>query len=58
MADGFQVPEMPLSDVTGSTGTVDPEQNVVGMENVGTARFVMVTLSVKADPQAAVGVNI
>ena len=51
MADGFQVPEIPLFDVAGSAGIVDPAQNVVGMEKAGTAGLLMVTFSVNVDPQ-------
>ena len=57
MADGLQVPVTPLFDVVGSAGTADPEQNAVGIENVGVTGLVMVTLSVKIDAQAVDGVK-
>ena len=55
--DGLQVPEIPLSDVVGSTGAVEPLQIVVGMENDVTPELVMVTFSVKVDAQEVDGVK-
>ena len=57
ITDGLQAPAIPLSDVVGSAGTVDPAQNAVGMENVGAAALLMVTFSVKDDAQETDGVN-
>ena len=57
MADGFHVPEIPLSDVVGKTGTADPAQNVVGMENAGTEAGVIVTFRVKVAAQEVDGVK-
>lgn len=57
IADGLQVPATPLSDVPGSAGTADPEQNAVGIENVGTTGLLMVTFSVKVDAHEVEGVK-
>lgn len=57
MAAGFHVPGIPLSDVAGNAGTVDPAQNVVGIANTGKADGVIVTFSVTAGEQATDGVK-
>ena len=60
IADGFHVPAIPLSDVAGKAGTVAPEQNVVGIEKVGTVGGVgvMVSVSVIWAPQTLVAVRV
>ena len=57
MDAGLQVPAIPLSEVSGKTGTADPAQNVVGIANTGTSDGVIVTFSVKAGAHATDGVK-
>ena len=56
---GVHVPVMPLSDVTGSTGAIEPEQIDVMAAKVGVTAGVTVTSSVAAVAHwPASGVNV
>ena len=57
MVDGLQVPAIPLSEVVGKTGTVDPSQKNVAKLKVGTIEFVIVTFNVYIVAQAVDGVK-
>ena len=57
--DGDHVPVMPLLDVAGNTGAVDPLQIGAGVVNVGSVRGVTVTVSVDVVAQRVdVGVKV
>ena len=57
MTDGAQVPAMPLSEVVGKAGTVDPSQKVVARLKVGTIELVIVTFNVYVVAHAVDGVK-
>jgi hypothetical protein len=57
--DGLQVPVIPLFDVVGNTGAVDPEQNAAIGVNVGVILGLTVTVNVVVVAQSpAVGVKV